>query len=102
MSLIKRCQDIPIHVQSTESSRETICTQDAVNVKKQIPKKVCKAVPNEKCIQIPRHINNDVPQTLDKKVCSSTKPASSGYGSPAPSYGATSPSYGHKRSISSD
>ena len=98
----KKCEDIPINVPRKECREfpKTICTQDAINVEKQIPKKVCKAVPSEKCIKIPRQINNDVPQTLDKKVCTSTKPASSGYGPPAPSYGATSQSYGHKRSIS--
>ena len=38
------------------------------------------SVPSEKCIKIPRQINKDVPRSLDKKKCFSTKPVT-GYGS---------------------
>ena len=39
------------------------------------------SVPSEKCIKIPRQINKDVPRSLDKKKCFSTKPVTgSGYG----------------------
>ena len=72
-------------------------------MKKKIPKKICKAIPIEKCIKIPRQIISEVPKTVGKKLCRSTKPSSyhepsyhapePSYHAPAPSYHAPSPSY---------
>ena len=70
---------------------DTIC-----QVKKKIPKKICKAIPIEKCIKIPRQIISEVPKTVGKKLCTSTKPSSyhePSYHAPAPSYHAPEPSY---------
>ena len=65
-------------------------------MKKKIPKKICKAIPIEKCIKIPRQIISEVPKTVGKKLCTSTKPSSyhePSYHAPAPSYHAPAPSY---------
>ena len=65
-------------------------------MKKKIPKKICKAIPIEKCIKIPRQIISEVPKTVGKKLCTSTKPSSyhePSYHAPAPSYHAPEPSY---------
>ena len=70
---------------------DTIC-----QVKKKIPKKICKAIPIEKCIKIPRQIISEVPKTVGKKLCTSTKPSSyhePSYHAPAPSYHAPEPIY---------
>ena len=56
-----------------------MCTQDPVNVKKKIPKKVCVQIPREVCNNIPRIIVKDVPKKIGKKVCTSTKVDSYGH-----------------------
>ena len=108
----KKCQDVPINVPRKECREfpKTVCTEDpiqvtpfrvhcfnvAFQVKKKIPKKICKAIPIEKCIKIPRQIISEVPKTVGKKLCTSTKPSSyhePSYHAPAPSYHAPEPSY---------
>jgi hypothetical protein len=109
----KRCQDFPINVPRKECKEfpKTVCTQvasllplllivpspsphrpqDPVNVAKKIPKKTCIQIPREVCNKIPRQIIKEVPKKVGKKVCTSTKPATS-YGHAEPSYSAPAPS----------
>jgi len=71
----RKCEEIPVHKPRKECKDfpRTVCTEDAIQVTKQVPTKVCEAKPLNKCITIPRQINTDVPKTIEKKLCSSTK-----------------------------